>query len=54
MSGEEEKLPEVEEIPCPFCDGDMALKSSVDTREGTVVFYQCKTCGFEAKFIKGA
>ena len=54
--GKEEEAPvEVSENPaCPFCDGDMVEVSSIDTIEGTEVVYQCKTCGFQAKFIKGA
>ena len=65
MSGEEVVEAPVEEeaeapievsnaMPCPFCDGEMAEVSSVDTREGTVQTLQCKECGFQATFIKSA
>jgi len=54
----EEEVEEAVEVsdamPCPFCDGEMAEVSSVDTREGTVQTLQCKECGFQATFIKSA
>ena len=58
MAGEEKEEEAPVEVlnamPCPFCDGEMAEVSSMDTREGTVQTFQCKDCGFQATFIKGA